>query len=60
MHKVHRNNSTEVEDLASAIGDLIVAKINAVLLSTRSGDSKIELCDRQNKMDGGCSSTTVL
>ena len=53
-----RNNSTVVEELPLSIVDLTVA--NAVLLATHSGESKTEICDRQIKIDGGNSSTTVL
>jgi hypothetical protein len=40
-----RNNSTVFEELEVSIVDLTVA--NAVLLATRSGASKTDICDRQ-------------
>ena len=40
-----KNNSTVFEELEVSIVDLTVA--NAVLLSTRSGASKTDICDRQ-------------
>jgi hypothetical protein len=40
-----RNNSTVFEELKVSIVDLTVA--NAVLLTTRSGASKTDICDRQ-------------
>ena len=44
FHK-NRNNSTVLEELKVSIVDLTVA--NAVLLATRSGASKTDICDRQ-------------
>jgi hypothetical protein len=44
-HETHlRNNSTVFEELEVSIVDLTVA--NAVLLVTRSGASKMDICDR--------------
>ena len=40
-----RNNSTVFEELEVSIVDLTVA--NAVLMATRSGASKTDICDRQ-------------
>ena len=40
-----RNNSTVFEELEVSIVDLMVT--NAVLLATRSGASKTDICDRQ-------------
>jgi len=40
-----RNNSTVFEELEVLIVDLMVA--NAILLATRSGASKTDICDRQ-------------
>jgi len=40
-----RNNSTVFEEMEVSIVDLMVA--NAVLLATRSGASKTDICDRQ-------------
>jgi hypothetical protein len=40
-----RNNSTVFEELEVSIVDLMVA--NTVLLATRSGASKTDICDRQ-------------
>jgi hypothetical protein len=39
-----RNNSTVFEELGVSIADLMVA--NAVLLETRSGAIKTDICDR--------------
>jgi hypothetical protein len=40
-----RNNSTVLEELSVSIVDLTVA--NAVLLATRSGARKTDICDRE-------------
>jgi hypothetical protein len=40
-----RNNSTVFEELEVSIVDLTVS--NAVLLETRSGARKMDICDRQ-------------
>ena len=40
-----RNNSTVFEELEVSIVNLMVT--NAVLLATRSGTSKTDICDRQ-------------
>ena len=45
FHITLRNNNTVIEELEVSIVDLTVA--NAVLLATRSGASKMDICDRQ-------------
>ena len=40
-----RNNNTVFEELEVSVVDLMVA--NAVLLATRIGTSKTDICDRQ-------------
>ena len=45
FHITLRNNNTVIEELEVSIVGLMVA--NAVLLATRSGSSKMDICDRQ-------------